>query len=717
MIDLFGKKGNDKKQIKKKFQTFNDLAKKYPLIKVKEKNIQKIKEKYTKNFVEKKTYNIEDFVGFTDRTMIKLAKISMPFVRKIGFLSRQTESFARQISDEVSKAYLPLPSYAYASMLVMLITIGFIILPFFLIAMALHKFILATILAIPMVFSYLFTAIIYMRPSRKFKGSANEMLQLLGIWYGIANSNLSPQEQFEMIYKILLEYQRLNLKYGNLYPNFKLFDIFHDIHYSITYRNYSIVTALEEVIDKINDEDLKMFFMKVLRAIKEQGNVAPVIEAEYMKMIGKVQDEIEKSGAIVDMMAEMQVSLISMMGGNLFLMQAIMGSLTGYNAMISSLMKGFLMVAVVVLLISLLFGVIIFSVLSFVKPKRKIPYNVAYMGIAFLSFMLYPILLLSIPDKNLITLLIPSLTPLIVNVSGYLNTKRIKKIVNMAEEDFPRRLHEIANQIEMGMYLPDAILSTVINKNKLEYFNDWLFYTIGSYLKLGFTMKTLVETLIIKVPTDLIRVPMTVIALVEESAGKMQTVFENMAIYANNILSATNNVRDKLSMPKNLSIVVSALLLVITTYIMFIVLPELSLANIGNMNSGGIGAQQPNPQVQIKQNIQILEAHPFFYHIQKLLFPNTVENPKYPVSPIVGTISTVIYLITFVFAISSALSIALLDDNVTAPEFTFKFFLILTLFLAVSYFSGMKYAFNPAPIQKQSGVNSTMTFNATAFNH
>ena len=698
---MFGKgKGAKQKKEKKPKVTDKRLDEefsKYPLIKRKKRNIEKLREKVEK---EKR---VDIFLSFTERLLMKLINIAFKFEHKIPYIRRQAIKISEDIKEDVIKAYLPFPPYSYAVLIATGLFLAEILVPVFFILLALKLVIPALIVLLFIVSNFLFAFILKIRPKSKFSISQAEMLQLLGIWYGIATSGLSPQEQFEALYNILLEYRRLNLKYGHLYPEFKLFDLFHEIHYSVKFRNYSVADALVEIIKKLEDDNLKIFFMKVLRGIKEQGDIAPIIESEYRNVVQEIQRKIESTSETVNMVTDIYIVTVSMLIGNIYVFMLIMGGMSSFTSVISSTQLGILFFSPLMVIMSLILAFLLKTLTTIKGTNVEIKYSPIHAGFSVLGIILAILLPFLTGLDNPVKLFFPAFILFAFSLPGFLAVKKVKKTIHNAEVDFPHRLHEVAVQLSFNQQLPDAIQSTVLKvKNVDMTFNDWIFYTISAYLRFGKTMKSVVEKIIIAIPSELIRIPLTVIALIEEKAGDMRGVFENFAYYTLNITEARNKVKSNITTVKMTTVVVNVMYLVLMVYLFKSVLPGVGALPLGNIQQ--IGNQIDLKMIGQQYIYQYSTQYPAMFKLNALLFPQTVGKNATSVGVMLGISALNSFFFIVAFALSSAIFLALLNDSPTIPEVAFYFAIFYLVMIAVGYVVVFKDVYNIQHFEKTNVI-------------
>ncbi len=450
--------------------------------------------------------------------LFRMLRWASGFVNRHPKLERIRLMFEKMTEDYVKETHFPYPSYAYSSLLAivfitLVISFIFTIIGIFVGGMLMY-IALATLVIEAIVLQQLISY-----PKKMVKSLSEELGDILLMWYSVSKTGLPPQEQIKIIFYILERYRLINEQIPGKMRFYTFYYVFRDMYYDIELKNVSLINAIEKQVNKIRDERVKSFFLRLLRALRSGIDMSEVIRDEIEKLSQEEAREIQKMGERLYMLLQLYTMMLIMMLGMINVIKLVVGATMGPGYIVETINKLFMFSVMSPIMLTVL---IAFLIRSSSKKFRlikdfKVP-PISYVT-ALIGFLIVTFILPIVGTKSklyLITIMfsfIPAL--LTLRIVG-----KIRKTIHTMEYELPERLIEVSSTLNMGVRISDAFRAGVTTENYEKMtFGDIIFLYISSYMNIGKDMKEIFYKFIVKVPSLVTRNILGIIAFTEEVSG------------------------------------------------------------------------------------------------------------------------------------------------------------------------------------------------------
>jgi len=492
---------SQRKKIKQLGAEFN--IEKYPLLSLKAKELV-----YKENW-KRKLFGM-------------IAGISIIIVNRFSLAKKIRDIIYDDIHNALVNTYAEWPAEVYASILAVLVTLVFITMPIVFFAPFLY-----------MVFPLLAVGFgVYLMQYAKIKssGMSSELFDIISLWYVVSSSGMPIKEQIKTIYDILRTYKQINLKYGKLFPEYKMYNMFFEMYYDMEKRNYNEVTAFANQLPKIQDKRMKFIMSRLHRAVRDGFELSIILADEFRKAVEDEVKRIEAMGSIMELLTELYSLILMFYIGFMVIIDFTMASIGGIYALKMKLEPLIMQIPLLTIVSTAFLGVIINYLKGNNRLKKEIPYPSWYKILAIGDLILYIIMYLLIGRYSAFGFIITHLLPALIILYPMFKILNIRKNISSLDRELSIRFQQISSALKNGYMLSEAFDSAVTHTDpKKMDFNDVIYTYFASYLRIGYTMRDLLEKLIIRIPSEQFRGVLSIIALTEERASNLADFIERLS--------------------------------------------------------------------------------------------------------------------------------------------------------------------------------------------
>lgn len=454
------------------------------------------------------------------------------FAFLIGYSIRFTNSFfvARKVKgmvyDEIHNSlvntYADWPAEVYASVVATLTTLTLLSVPVILFAPWLYfVFSIVTVLVGLYVMEY---------TKVKSSGMDTELFDIISLWYVVSSSGIPIKEQVKTIYDILRVYKQINMKYGKLFPEYKMYNMFFDMYYDMEKRNFNEVIAFYNQLHKIHDKKLKFIMSRLHRAVRDGFDLSEILADEFRKIIEDEVKRIEMMGDIIELLTELYALVLMFYIGFMTIISFTISAMTGIYTLKLRIQPLVYQIPVLTIFSTVGMGAIV----NYLKGKNMLNKNIVYPFyhkiVAVVALVLYFVMYLLVGRYSSVGFVLTHVLPVFVIAYPLYRVVHIRRSIGSLDRELSIRFQQVSSAIRSGYVLADAFDSAVTTKDpKKMDFNDVIYTYLSAYLSQGYTMRELLEKLIIRTPSEQFRRVLSIIALTEEKASNLAEFIDRLS--------------------------------------------------------------------------------------------------------------------------------------------------------------------------------------------
>lgn len=451
-----------------------------------------------------------------------IAGISIIIVNKFSLAKKIKNIIYDDIHSALVNTYAEWPAEVYASILAVLVTLVFVMMPIVFIAP--YFYLIFPLIAIG------FGVYLMQYAKIKSSGMSSEMFDIISLWYVVSSSGIPIKEQIKTIYDILRTYKQINLKYGKLFPEYKMYNMFFEMYYDMEKRNYNEVTAFSNQLPKIQDKRMKFIISRLHRAVRDGFNLSAILADEFRKAVEDEVKRIEAMGSIMELLTELYSLILMFYIGFMVIIDFTMASIGGMYALKMKLEPLIMQIPLLTIVSTVFLGIIINYLKGNNRLKKEVPYPSWYKIIAVGDLILYVFMYLVIGRYSASGFIMSHLIPGLIILYPMIKILTIRKNISSLDRELSIRFQQISSALKNGYMLSEAFDSAVTHTDpKKMDFNDVIYTYFASYLRIGYTMKDLLEKLIIRIPSEQFRGVLSIIALTEERASNLADFIERLS--------------------------------------------------------------------------------------------------------------------------------------------------------------------------------------------